>query len=40
METNTKLVQLLLEDMMLNQMMQEQDILDRKQIGLFGIKKN
>ena len=37
---NSKILQLILEDSMINQLIQEQEIEDRKQIGLFGMKKN
>ena len=39
-ERQKDLFNVICEDSMLMQMMQEQDILDRKQIGLFGLKKN
>lgn len=35
-----ELTSLLAEDQMLGQLLQEQDALDKKQIGLFGLKKN
>lgn len=35
-----KILQLILEDSMISQLLQEQEIEDRKQIGLFGMKKN
>ena len=35
-----KILQLVLEDSMISQLLQEQEIEDRKQIGLFGMKKN
>jgi len=39
-DASHQLLKTLLEDSMLMQMMQEQDIIDRKQINLVGIKKN
>ena len=33
-------MQMLSQDSMIMQLIQEQDIIDRKQIGLFGLKKN
>lgn len=39
-ESNTALMKLLVEDCMINQLLLEQDFKDRKQIGLFGTKKN
>jgi len=35
-----QLTSLLAEDQMLAQLLQEQDTLDKKQIALFGLKKN
>lgn len=35
-----QLLNLLLEDQMIMQMLEEQDVRDREQIGLFGVKKN
>jgi hypothetical protein len=40
LESQRKILNLLAEDSMLMQMLQEQDLIDRKQIGLFGTKKN
>ena len=37
---NTKLFKILIEDSMISQMMAEADAIDRKKIGLFGMKKN
>ena len=40
LDANHKLITLLLEDSMINQLLLEQDIVDRKSIALFGVKKN
>ena len=40
LDANHKLITLLLEDSMINQLLLEQDIIDRKSIALFGVKKN
>ena len=39
-DSNQKLIQLLMEDNMMGQLMLQQDLQDRKQLGLFGLKKN
>ena len=39
-DLNTKLFKILIEDSMISQMMAEADCIDRKKIGLFGLKKN
>jgi hypothetical protein len=39
-EINQKLIALLVDDCMLNQLLLEQDIEDRKQLGVFGAKQN
>ena len=38
--SNQQMINCLLEDQQLMQLMQEQDVLDRQSIGLFGVKKN
>ena len=40
LESQRQILNQLAEDSMLMQMLQEQDLIDRKQIGLFGTKKN
>ena len=40
MEKLTEISKLIVDDLQLNQMIEEQDLIDRKQIGLFGTKKN
>mmetsp|Transcript_1290 Transcript_1290/g.1585 ORF Transcript_1290/g.1585 Transcript_1290/m.1585 type:complete len:205 (-) Transcript_1290:2379-2993(-) len=39
-DINQTLMQVLLEDSMINQMLIEQDMVDRKSIAMFGLKKN
>mmetsp|Transcript_42476 Transcript_42476/g.65134 ORF Transcript_42476/g.65134 Transcript_42476/m.65134 type:complete len:109 (-) Transcript_42476:2220-2546(-) len=40
LEKSLRILRYLVEDSILNQMLTEQDSLDRKQLNLFGLKKN
>lgn len=40
LKNNGLLLNLMLQDQMLMQLLEEQDVLDRKQMNLFGLKKN